>query len=182
MSHDKFTPKSISKKFKWPKHVNQRFVTPLFPTDVYFVTSREDFADIDRYMKQRELGYPEDDFESAGGLTANYETTNGLLQIICVFDGYGLEILCHEVGHAALNILEGAGHITTAESSEPLCYLQQWLFKQGEEFVIAAELEAEVKRRETKAEPKNPAEHTPPEPAKKRSETSKGKGGRRGRR
>lgn len=138
MTVHRYSPKPQNLKFEWPKHLNRYFETPLFPATVYFVTSREDFYAIERYMKQREL-FSDEELEGAGGATAHYLTNHGLVVVIGVFDENGVDVLCHEVCHATFFILERVGHRSDAENSEPFCYMAQWLLARGEAFVQAAQ-------------------------------------------
>lgn len=96
---------------------------PLYGGDVHLILSRKQMrAAADAYgMKVGDEGF--------AGQFARLEQDGGKqrLHLIGVYEG-GLSMLTHELGHAALDILEVAGIDAHSGNGEPFCYLLGHLF------------------------------------------------------
>jgi hypothetical protein len=113
----------VSKKTSYKaKHV---FPVPLYGGEVHLMLSSKQMR---AACKAYGMTIGTDGF---AGHFARLERNGGKqrLYLIGIYDD-GLSTLTHELGHAALDILEVAGIDAHAGNGEPFCYLFQHLFDQ----------------------------------------------------
>lgn len=171
-------------KFKWPNK-KRHLSIPIYGGAFYFCTDRDEYKQIADFLTTTADSTYIDD--CLGCVTPLINEVGSALYLVGVFDGtYG--VLCHEIGHLALFILDRAGVPVDAENSEAFCYLQGHLFEVCQELLDDANLkaaEAELAAAEANGEPVNETTAALVETLKapeKPSKPSSGKGGKRGRR
>jgi hypothetical protein len=94
---------------------------PIYEIDCYFFTKKKD------YIKAMNHVQLECDLEGVDGRVHSLIRDGIVMYYIGVFNGR-MDTLVHEVTHASLFIADNLGIDAYASSSEPVCYLNGFLF------------------------------------------------------